>query len=124
MYLTFLLSGLDTALGKDFGLGQTEGLASTGQFRMYSIGPSGRQLNYADAIEEPASAPQMFWMAGRYDRPEYAAHEHGWLARSRTPPSIFHLLWSARPPSREATSPADLGALQERRRRRAQRRLA
>jgi Heparinase II/III-like protein len=105
MYLTFLLSALETALGNDLGLGQTEGLASMGQFRMYSIGPSGRQLNYADAVEEPAPAPQMFWMAGRYDRPEYAAHEHAWLARSRIAPSVFHVLWSARPPTRAASLP-------------------
>jgi len=106
MYLTFLLSALETALGSDFGLGQIDGLAATGQFRMYSIGPSGRQLNYADALEEPASAPQMLWMAGRYKRPDYAAHEHAWLARSQVPPSIFHLLWSARPSNQDATSPA------------------
>ncbi len=105
MYLTFLLSALETALGNDLGLGQTDGLASMGQFRMYSIGTSGRQLNYADAIEEPAAAPQMFWMAGRYDRPEYAAHEHAWLARSRVAPSVFHVLWSARPPARAASLP-------------------
>ena len=105
MYLTFLLSALETALGSDLGLGQTEGLAQLGQFRMYSIGPSGRQLNYADAIEEPAAAPQMLWMAGRFDRPEYAAHEHGWLARSQVAPNVFHVLWSARPPTRAASLP-------------------
>ncbi len=105
MYTAFLLSGLETALGDDFGLGNSEGLASTGRFRMFSIGPSLRQLNYADAVELPAAAPQMVWMAGRYNRPEYAAHEHGWLVRSQAAPSIFHLLWGGRVAASAASLP-------------------
>ena len=104
-YITWLLAALDTALGDDFGLAQIDGLPATGQFRMYSIGPSGRQLNYADAIEAPTAAPQMLWMAGHYDRPEYAAHERSVLARSNLPPTIFHLLWSTASPTRTATLP-------------------
>lgn len=104
-YIAYLLAGLETALGGDFGLGDSDGLAATGQFRMFSVGTSLRQLNYGDAVEAPAAAPQMLWMAGRYDRPEYAAHEHGWLLRSGTPPSILHLLWSVRPPARPASLP-------------------
>ena len=104
-YITWMLAALDTALGEDFGLGQIDGLAATGQFRMYSIGPSGRQWNYADAIERPTAAPQMMWMAGHYDRPEYAAHERSVLAGSHLPPSIFHLLWSTASPARTATMP-------------------
>ena len=37
------------------------------------------------------AAPQMFWMAGRYDRPEYAAHERlvaGRVPRPRLPPAL------------------------------------
>ena len=50
-------------------------------------------------------APQMFWLAGRFDRPEYAAHERSWLHRSGQSPSIFHLLWAPRVPAREASAP-------------------
>ena len=106
MYLTFLLSALDTALGTDMGLGQIEGLASTGQYWMYSMGSSGRQFNYADAGEWPDAAPQMLWMARRFDRPEYAAHERAWLARSRAAPSILHVLWSARRAAPAVSLPA------------------
>lgn len=105
-YTAFLLGALDTALGTDFGLGKAEGLAGTGLFRMHAIGPTGAQFNYADAREAPGGAPQMLWLAGRFDRPEYAAHERSWLQRSPAGPEIFHLLWAARPPSREATAPA------------------
>ena len=124
MYLTFLLSALETALGSDFDLGQTEGLAQLGQFRMYSIGPSGRQLNYADAIEEPAAAPQMLWMAGRYDRPEYA-RARAWLACALTgrPQCLPCVVERATAGARRLVA-ADLRAFQEHRRRGASQRLA
>ena len=104
-YTALLLSALETSLGTDFDLGNAEGLAATGTFRMHAIGPSGAQFNYADARERPGGAPQMFWLAGRFDRPEYAAHERGWLQRSGEAPSIFHLLWAPRIPDREASAP-------------------
>ena len=104
-YTVLLLSALETSLGTDFGLGKAEGLAATGAFRLHAIGPSGAQFNYADAHERPGGAPQMFWLAGRFDRPEYAAHERAWLQRSGQAPSIFHLLWAPRIPAREATAP-------------------
>jgi hypothetical protein len=104
-YTTLLLSALESALGTDFGLGAAKGFAATGDFRMQAIGPSGLQFNYADARETPGDAPQMFWLAGRFDRPDFAAHERTWLQRSGTRPGIFHLLWAARVPTDEATAP-------------------
>lgn len=104
-YTTLLLAALETALGTDFGLGEAEGLAATGLYRMHAIGPSGAPFNYADARERAGGAPQMFWLAGRFDRPEYAAHERAWLQRSGEAPDIFHLLWAPRAPARDATAP-------------------
>ena len=109
-FTVWLLSALDTALGTDLGLAGADGLDDIGRFRMYAIGTSGAIFNYADARERPGAAPQMFWMAGRYDRPEYAAHERAWLRRSGADgPDIFHLLWSARVPGREPTAPPQIG---------------
>ena len=104
-YTAYLLAALDTALGDDFGLSRADGLASTGLFRMHAIGPSGLQFNYADARERPGPAPQMFWLAGKYDRPEYAAHERAWLSRAGAAPDIMHLLWAPGASSREAAAP-------------------
>lgn len=104
-YTTFHLSALQTALGTDFGLGEAEGFAQTGAFRIHSIGPTGLPFNYGDAAESGEEAPQMFWLAARFDRPEYAAHERERLQRGATPPDIFHLLWAPRIPSRDATPP-------------------
>jgi hypothetical protein len=105
-YTTLMLASLESALGTDFGLGDVAGLAATGSFRMQAIGPSGAQFNYADARERPGDAPQMFWLAGRYGKPEYAAHERAWLQRADGTPNIFHLLWAPRVPAGDATPPA------------------
>lgn len=104
-YTALMLSSLESALGTDFGLGQAEGLSNTGAFRVQAVGPSGRQFNYGDARERPGDAPQMFWLAGRYGRPEYAVHERAWLQRADATPSIFHLLWAPRVPAEDPAAP-------------------
>jgi hypothetical protein len=107
MYLTFLLSALETALGSDFGLGQAEGLPNWGSSACTRSARAGRQLNYADAIEELQAAPQCV-DGGRYDRARVRRRTSMAGLRARTwPPNVFHLLWSARPPRappRSATS--------------------
>lgn len=105
-YTVFLLSALETALGDDFGIADAEGFDRTGEFRLHVIGPSGRVFNYGDGTERPGAAPQMFWLAGRFNRPDYAAHERERLIRGLDTPGIFHLLWTARLPDGDATVPS------------------
>lgn len=104
-YTVFYLSALQTALGSDQGWGETEGLAETALFRMHAIGPSGLVFNYADARPRAGDAPQMFWLAGRYERPAFGAHEWARVSRAGGTPDIFHLLWAARVPGDAATAP-------------------
>ncbi|HEX6210825.1 MAG TPA: heparinase II/III family protein [Methylomirabilota bacterium] len=104
-YTVFYLSALETALGSDLGWGRTEGLSETGWFRMHAIGPSGLVFNYADARPAAGGAPQMFWLAGRYERPEYGGHEWGQVSRAGGRPEIFHLLWAPRIPDTPSTAP-------------------
>ncbi|HEX7086731.1 MAG TPA: heparinase II/III family protein [Vicinamibacterales bacterium] len=104
-YTVFLLSALETALGDDFGIAGAEGFDRTGDFRLHVIGPSGRVFNYGDGTEATRPAPQMFWLAGRFDRPDYAAHERERLIRGLDTPRIFHLLWIARLPDGDASVP-------------------
>jgi hypothetical protein len=89
-YTVYYLAALETALGNDFGYAASPGLAETGLFRIHTIGPSGLTFNYADAGERAGPAPQMFWMARKYDHPEYAAHER-MLAGDSV--DFLHLLW-------------------------------
>ena len=74
-YNVLYLAGLQTALGTDFGLSQTEGFAETGNYRMQAIGPALLNANFGDASEAVSGAPQMFWFARQFNHPEYAAHE-------------------------------------------------
>ena len=101
-YNVFYLAALDSALGTDFGLSQASGFANTGNYRMQSIGPLGKCANFGDAAEQISIAPQMFWLAGKFNHPEYVLHEQevsklSSLDRSRFESSrfsIFELLWN------------------------------
>jgi hypothetical protein len=84
------LAALESALGHDSGLGALRGLADTGNYRIHAIGPLGLQFNYSDARDTVEAAPQMLWLARRFERPEYARHE---LAVAATRAGIFDLLW-------------------------------
>jgi|UniRef100_A0A7V6DQS8 hypothetical protein len=71
-YTCVFLAALDTALGKDFGLAQTPGLAATGFFPLYLTGPTGKTFNYADSPEKIPWLAQLFWLARKYDQPLFA----------------------------------------------------
>ena len=103
-YNVCYLAALESALDTDFGLSQAAGFADTGNYRMQTIGPLGKDANFGDAGEEISSAPQMLWLAVKFHHPEYASHEQ-WIAglpaanpkRERTSRfGILELLW--RPP--------------------------
>jgi hypothetical protein len=93
------LAALESALGTDFDLLESPGFSATGDFRILTIGPLGRSFNFADAGEHVSSAPQMFWLGRKFERPEYIEHEE---AFAESKPEIFHLVWSAT----EAPKPA------------------
>jgi len=56
---------------------------------MYFAGPTERTFNYADAGEGTGRAEEMLWLARRFDRPEFAAHERSMGGR----PTPWHLIW-------------------------------
>jgi hypothetical protein len=91
-YNTYLLSGLETALGKDFGLSDIEGYDQAGMFPIYTTGPTGLTFNYADAKDHLGSSPQLFWMGQRYRQPAYA-----WFQAKCARPSAFDLVWLREP---------------------------
>ena len=101
IYNVCYLAALESALGTDFGLSQAAGFANTGNYRMQTIGPAGKFANFGDASEDISSAPQMLWLARKFNRPEYALHEHELTspaapnAKHQKPSrfSIMELLW-------------------------------
>lgn len=82
-YNVLMLAGLKTALGTDFGLGQSPGFPVTGLFRMNYGGPSGTAFNYADAGGRLGADEQMYWLAREFGRPEFAWFERRYLDVSK-----------------------------------------
>ena len=71
-YTCLTMNGLMTALGTDFNIHRTPGLAKTGWFRMHTIGPTGSYFNYADCGMSSRLASTMFSLADTYDQPAFA----------------------------------------------------
>ena len=92
-YTAYGLTALQTALGTDFGLLQIEGLAESGNFPIYTSGPRGLYLNFADSGEKSSRRPMpcMFWLAQAYNNSLYAEAEHAEIAKSDA--SAQHVVW-------------------------------
>jgi hypothetical protein len=92
-YATFSIAALDSGLGTDFGAATYPGLAQTGMFRIYSTGPTKKTFNFGDAEEQIHPAPFMFYLAKRFKKPIYAAHEN---YVSLPEANMFEVIWRAR----------------------------
>jgi hypothetical protein len=99
-YAVYMLAGMHTALGLDFGISGHAGLAKTGRYRVYFSGPSNRTFNYGDATDELMPEPAMFWLARRYAHPPFAWQEQR-LAERPGAAEPLDLVWyqrDAKPP--------------------------
>ncbi len=75
-YNLMYIDALNTALGKDFGVSQAAGFASTGDYHIQSDGPTYQLANFGDAgIGGASPTAQMFWLARQFNKPFYAEHE-------------------------------------------------
>jgi hypothetical protein len=92
-YTAYGLTALQSALGKDFGLLEIEGLAEAGDFPIYTTGPTGHYLNLADVGERSSrrTLPCLFWLARAYDNPFYANDERALLTEHDASPQ--HVVW-------------------------------
>jgi Heparinase II/III-like protein/Domain of unknown function (DUF4962) len=105
-YNVGFLAALESALGTEFGFAQYPGFADTGLFPLYLTGPLGRTFNYADGGEGTIRAPQMFWLARKFGRPEYAAYQQRVAS-----PSALDVIWGAaaeRSPAQGSPTPLPL----------------
>lgn len=92
-YLIPYIAALESALGSSFGLADTPGLESAGTFPIYLTSPAGITFNFSDSGKGVVNAPEMYWMAQRYEQPSYA----WWQNRmSGDKGSVLALLWYAR----------------------------
>ena len=103
-YAACFLAALDSALGTDFGLSNVKGFDRAGRFRVYLGSPIGRTFPFGDAPDESATAPEMFWLARRFNHPTFSWHEQRAIEKSaRAEP--LDLVWyqkDARAPSSPA----------------------
>jgi hypothetical protein len=76
------------------------GFRETGLFPVYLTGPIGRTFNYADGGDRTIRAPQLFWLARKFNQPAYA-----WAERQVAAPSPLDLLWFGS----EGSSPKSAG---------------
>ena len=89
-YLIPFIASLQSALGTDFGLTATPGLAETGYFPIYLVGPNG-SFNFADSGSGTVRTPELFWLDNTYDVPAFS-----WWQRQHTSPGSAAarcLLW-------------------------------
>jgi hypothetical protein len=97
-YTAYGLAALKTALGTDFGLLQIEGLAEAGNFPIYTAGPRGLYLNFADCGEKSSRRPMpcMFWLVRTFDNSLYAESEHAEITDHSA--RAQHVVWYVPPP--------------------------
>jgi hypothetical protein len=88
-YNVIFIAGLETALGKDFGLSNIEGFSRTALFPLYMNGPADKVFNYADGTDEIVNGYQLFWLANRFQLPAAAAFQ----LESVKSPHPLDLLW-------------------------------
>lgn len=105
-YTVYGMAAMQSALGTDYGLSNLPGLAKAAEFPLALTGPTGLFFAYADVGERARRGPMacLFWLAGRYGRPDWADAEHELLAGSRHGARPGHLLWY-QPPSNEKPLP-------------------
>ena len=75
-----LLAVLESVLGSSFGLTGAPGFAETGAFPALAYGPSGAFFNYADGGAGRGPQAAMWWLARRFERPDYLVGERELLA--------------------------------------------
>ena len=78
-YLAQLVSGLESALGDDFGLSACEGLDKTAAFYVNTISPAGHRFTFADAGRFDVQSfynPAFFWVTTKFDPPEIVDFVH------------------------------------------------
>jgi hypothetical protein len=92
-YTAYGIAALQSALGDTFGLTLLPGMSITGYFPIYSAGPTGYMLNYADAGEKSKlGAPHTdMWLAGIYNNNHFSDFVHDQLANATA--NVYDVIW-------------------------------
>lgn len=89
-YAAYFISSLDSALGTDYDLSKSPGLASTGYFSIYMNGPSGL-FNFSDADSYKLKSPILLWLSNKFKNGEYSWYYNSVTNEKDTTP--MSLIW-------------------------------
>jgi hypothetical protein len=87
------LSSLEAALGEDFGLAAIQGFAESGLYQIYFAGAERMALDFEDCGLRRLTAPAHFWMARKFNRPEYSWFRYSELVDPARDGGVLDLLW-------------------------------
>ena len=87
------IASLEAALGKDFGLSEVPGFAGSGLYQIHIAGANRMAFDFADCGLRRLSAPAHFWMAGKFNRPEYSWFRYSELTDPARDGGVLDLLW-------------------------------
>ena len=97
LFTGLMLMVLQDVFDDDFGLLQSEGLKTTGDYYMNMVGPRYRFYNYADCGDNASASPMMFALSHLYDRPDYAVWLRTFIENQNRYQSgreaVFNALW-------------------------------
>ncbi len=88
-----LINSLETALGSDFGLSTLPGLSQTGDYELYYSGAGHLAFNYGDCKVEPLGHPQHFFLATKYNKPQYSWFRYDGLLSGLFDGDEYDLIW-------------------------------
>ncbi len=92
-YNCLFLSGLETALGTDFGLGDLKGFRESGDYQIYFAGADRMSFNFGDCGLRRMSTPMHFWMAKRFGIPHYSWFRWSELQDEKRFGNALDILW-------------------------------
>jgi len=97
-YMAYAIAALDSSLGTNFRLDATPGLDRAGYFPIYTTGPGGNPLCFADVhfpkpenpgVKMPVARynyPSLFWLARKYHNTDFSDAVHAVLAERGAQP--------------------------------------
>jgi len=106
-YTAYGLAAMDSALGTDFGLSKIPGLSEAGLFPVYTTGPTGMYVNFADSGTRARRGPMgcMFYLARKFKRPFISNAEHAMIAKRSA--SAEHVMWYVPPTGKKMARDLD-----------------
>ena len=97
LYTGFMLMVLRDVFQEDFGLSDTEGLATTGDYLMNITGPRYHFFNHGNNGVNAEASPMIFALSHLYDRPDYAVWLRTFVTNANRYQSsreaVFRALW-------------------------------